>query len=529
MYRLMIADDEQIVQDGLKFLIEDIFDDIEIVATASSGREAIEQCQQTVPDIILMDIKMPGINGIEAIEIIKKRYQHIKFIIISAYEQFEFAKHAVELGVSDYILKPVNSTKLVEVLKKVTTSIDEERHQRQQEMANKEKLDKIIPVLEHGFIYALLLNSDYPGVLAKYQDLFEANKDKGYVMTIELGDNEQGQNKIGSSVKGQASYATIHNLIKYKCKCVVGPMIINRVTLLVYEDVVSDSEYEQRIKAIELAENIRQAIEREVDTSCSIGIGAYHSLESCGKSLDESLFALSRMSQEPVLHVNDIKSMNQVEEEYSYGDMKSDENSIIQLMESGDEDRLYKELSNFLNAVEKKCKGNLENVRNIVMELMVMVLSCSYKNALTEEEVGYTTYLEELKQLNNMVTLKNWCIHKVKEVSKAIQGNRTKHVSRIVIDAQAYIDEHYNEEITLIDVSKEVAVSPQYFSKIFKEEIGLSYVEYVRKKRIEVAKEMLRTKNYSVKEICYHIGYNDPNYFSRLFKKLIGVSPTDFK
>lgn len=185
MYRLIIVDDEQIVLDGLKFfLIEDTLDDIEVVATSSSGREAIAACEQYYPDIVLMDIKMPGINGIEAIEAIKKRHIDIRFVIISAYEQFEYAKQAVELGVSDYILKPINPDKVTEVLNKIKNEILVERNQRLREIKkNREKkLEKIIPVLEHGFIYSLLLNTDYRDELNKYHDLFEVKKMKKKVM-----------------------------------------------------------------------------------------------------------------------------------------------------------------------------------------------------------------------------------------------------------------------------------------------------------------------------------------------------------
>lgn len=533
MYKLMIADDEQIVLSGLSFLIEEEFTDIDIVATVTSGREAVEQCHRVIPDIVLMDIKMPGINGIEAIELIQQSYPHIKFVVISAYEQFEFAKQAVQLGVSDYMLKPVNRDKLVEILKKLIKEIEMTRQQQKRELLNKEKLDKVIPILEQGFIYALLLNSGYPGVLDRYQELFEVNKNKGYVMTIELGEQgeEKGINKIGSSVKGQASYTTIHELIKYKCKCIIGPLIINRITLLVFEDSNKElTEFEQRIMAIDLSQQIKQEIEKVVDISCSIGIGAIHPLESCRASLEESLSALMNcVKGEAVLHINDLLKVSLDDQIYTYSMLKADEEGIIQLIESGDEEELLKKVTSFLSSIEKQYKGDVERVRNVLIELMVMVISCSYKRGIDGEEIGYTTYLDELNRMTHMVTLKNWCIQKVQNICQLIKNTRTQRISQVVLDAQTYIDEHYAEDITLIDVSKIVAVSPQYFSKIFKEEIGVSYVEYVRNKRIAVAKELLKDGKYSVKEICYKIGYNDPNYFSRLFKKLIGVSPTEYK
>jgi len=530
MFKLIIVDDEQIVLDGLKFLIEDTMPNINVVATASSGREAIIACENHYPDIVLMDIKMPGINGIEAIEAIKQRHMDIRFVIISAYEQFEYAKHAVKLNVSDYILKPVSTVKVREVISKITSEITLERDKRIREIENKEKLEKIIPVLEHGFIYSLLMNTDYREELKKYQELFEATKETGYIMVIEFGEGKHNElrNKIGSGIKGQSFYNNVQSVIKYKCKCIVGPMIINRITVLVYEDEF-DTEYDQRIKALELADTVYQSIEKIVETNIFIGIGSCYSLEKSKNSLEEAMFSLNRITDEHIVHINDISENEDQSSEYSYIDIKEDETYIIKMLELGEIEQLNRSLQTFFMKINKKFRGDQVNVRNTLLEIMVMVLSCSYRNNIQEEIVGYSSYLSELHNIDNIASLQQWCIRKVNYISEQIRAEKGNHISKVVFTAKSYIDEHIREEVSLIDISKEVSVSPQYFSKIFKDEIGLSYVEYVRRKRIDIAKDMLKTNQYSVKEICYEIGYNDPNYFSRLFKKLVGVSPTEYK
>ena len=531
MYKIMIADDEQIVLEGIKFIIEENFSKVNIVATASSGREAIESTNHVIPDIVLMDIKMPGINGIEAIETIKKRYPSVRFIIISAYEQFEYAKQAVELGVSDYILKPINQEKLLKVLRKIMDDIDEERKQRAVEIENREKLEKIIPVLEHGFIYSMLLNVDYREELFRYEELFTIDQDFGYVMIFEFGEKDSDDklgNRIGAGVKGQTFYPKVQNEIKYKCKSIVGPLVINRMIVIVLEEE-TDNEYKQRIKAIQLTESIIESIRNYVDSHICVGIGSCYRLDKIKNSLEEANQALTRNTSEEIIHVNDVFGLENEEKEYTYVDIKEDETYIVQLMENGNEELVAKEIQSFMSKIQTKFHGELEDVMSIAMELMVMVLSTSYKNNLNEGKVGYSTYLTEIRRMDTFSELVNWCIGKVQYVTRLLQDTRIQHVSDIVMSAKKYIDQHYNEEIGLNDISKEVAVSPQYFSKIFKEEIGLTFVEYLRSKRIDVAKEMLKSKKYSVKEICYEIGYNDPNYFSRLFKKLVGVTPTDYK
>lgn len=521
----MIVDDEWLVQEGIKVTIESNFPELEVVGMASSGREAIEMSALLYPDIILMDIKMPGINGIEAIENIKKRLQDTKFVIISAYEQFGYAKQAVELGVSHYILKPIHQDKLIEVINGLLREIKQERAQRQKLIENREKLEKALPVLEKGFVYSMLMNSDFKTEVGKYQDLFEISKDHGFVFVIELGDSNQ--ETLLTEIQSNSLYPKIQNTVKYKCKSVVGPLIINRITLVVFDQIQS-YEYEQRVNAMDLVTSILEQIETMTDLPIKIGVGSLCPIEKIKTSLDEANYTLSRIKNEKVLHYNDIFEV-EMDQSYTYTDIKDDEQAIIGFMENGNKEKLIPHLNFFFNKLKEKFNGDLVGIRHIMTELMVMVMSSSYRNALTESEAGYSTYLSEMKRFETLIQIENWCTRKIDRISELIQEKKTSHVSNVILKAKKYIDDHFSEDIGLNDVSKEVAISPQYFSSIFKEEMGMNFVEYLRTKRIEVAKDLLKQKQLSVKEICYEIGYNDPNYFSRLFKKIVGVSPTEYK
>lgn len=530
MYRLMLVDDEQIVLDGIKFLIEDTMTDVEVVACASSGREAISACDVYNPDVVFMDIKMPGINGIEAIESIKRRHHETRFVIISAYEQFEYAKQAVKLGVSDYLLKPINPDKVQEVLRKLILEIDFDRSQRLRDIENREKLKKVLPVLEQGFIYSLLMNTDYREELTKYSDLFETDMNKAYIMVIEFGEGpyKELQNRIGTGIKGQSFYPKVQDIIKYKCKSIIGPLIINRMTVLVYQNRNID-EFDQRVEALELAESLYHRIREVTDCNIFIGIGSCYTFEKCRNSMEEALFGLNRITDEHIVHYNDIIESDPIEDDYTYVDIKEDQNHIIKLLESGQKDDLTDKSKEFFNHLNRKFQGDIISIRNTVLELMVMVFGCSYRNELKDSAVGYSSYINEFNRLDDIVSLENWCLRKMSYISDRVQENKGNHISKVVLQAKNYLDEHIAEETSLMDIAKMVSVSPQYFSKIFKDQIGCSFVEYCRVQRIEMAKELLRSGKKSVKEICYEVGYNDPNYFSRLFKKLVGVSPTEYK
>lgn len=171
MIKLLIADDEQIVIESLKFIVEKYIDGVEVVATAASGREAIEKTLNLKPDVVFMDIHMPGINGMDAIRHIKSIHQDVVFVIITAYEYFQYAKDAVNLGVFDYLLKPLNKNKIINVLQDISNKVEAKREALQKEMILRERINKIIPHMEEQFIYAQLFHSDITKDLDFYQEI----------------------------------------------------------------------------------------------------------------------------------------------------------------------------------------------------------------------------------------------------------------------------------------------------------------------------------------------------------------------
>ncbi|KAF0193417.1 MAG: two component system response regulator, partial [Bacteroidetes bacterium] len=313
MYRVMIADDEKVAIDSLKYILEKNFDDVEVISTARSGREAIEKVEAAVPDIIFMDIRMPGINGIEAIREIKKQHRQIIFIVLTAFDQFDFAREAVNLGVMEYLLKPVNRMKVVEVVNKAINMIKSEKEKRRAELELKEKLEYVVPILENGLIYSIVLFEDNDRELLHYKRIFEIEESGGYIMTVEFGDEESGgglENKIGYSVRSQNFYPFFRDAVTSLCKCIIGPVMLNRIVVFVPEDF-GDNEFSSRLVAVACAGSILKRLSEKLNCSFKIGIGrAYNSFEQLPASYEESLRALRFLQSSGVMHFMDIVSGN---------------------------------------------------------------------------------------------------------------------------------------------------------------------------------------------------------------------------
>ncbi|PKM51152.1 MAG: hypothetical protein CVV02_08360 [Firmicutes bacterium HGW-Firmicutes-7] len=521
-YKLVVVDDEEIVINAIKFIVEKNLENIEIIGTARNGREAIEVAIRLNPDIMLMDITMPGINGVDAIKEIIEHNSKIKFIILSAYEQFEYAKEAVGLGVQDYLLKPINRYKLISSLNEAIKALEIERSKRIKEIENMEKLQNVLPILEQGFIYSILMNRDYEEEICKYKDLFELKEEGGYVIVIEFGEYDSAmlKNKIGSSVKLQKSYNLIRDTLKFKYKCLVGPAIINRIIVFISKDHPMD-EYEFRLETIEMAEYIAENSMKKTGVECYIGIGGYYHLKELPYSYEEALKALRDSNGQAVTHIKDVKNEDRMELE-AYNTIGKE---LLCAFEAGNEEKTLIYLNKIFDAISS---FPTHDQPNKCIEIMVLIYRKAYEMEVKSDTViNYSSYLEEIIG-QDKEELQRWSIRKVKYFILKISEMSKNKVSKAVLEAKNYIDIYYGKELTLEEISRIVSVSPQYFSKLFKEETGFNFIEYLTNSRIEKAKELIKNSQLTMKEVCFQVGYNDPNYFSRLFKKTVGVSPTDY-
>ena len=522
MYSLMVFDDEQIVIESVKHIVDNEFANIQVTQTARSGREAIEKVRLERPDIILTDIRMPGINGLEAVKEIKKIHHNIKFIIMSVYEYFEFAQQAVELGACEYLTKPVNRSRLVETLERIVRELDEERRKFDQELETKEKLDKMLSVLEHSFIYSLLLSQEAD--IGRYKELFDIQCETGYIFILTFGERthqEQGV-ALGDSVQNQKFYTFFRDCLKYKSKCIVGPVMLDRVVVYVAQSV--EDEYSQRVAAISYIESIVRKIEHKYNMKFKVGIGKIHSDRDILISYQEALKALNHTEGQKIIHIDDIApNISNMGFE-----MFAEENRLIKAIEKGDSQLCLSILTDMFSKYDN-IMGQ-EGVRNRLIEIVIVAHRLAIENGVENDKcIEYSGYLTQLLGCTSRLEFEQMLIEKIGGIARRISRSKEKTIGFIVDKANKIISERFNQELTLDDISKELYISPQYFSRLYKQEMGINFIEKLTAVRMENAKKLMKSSDLSIKEICYLSGYSDPNYFSRLFKKFEGVSPSTYQ
>ena len=215
MYKIMLADDEGIVIDSLKFIIEKEFQGNCVIEFAKTGRSVIELAESFRPDIAIMDIQMPGINGIDAMREIRETNTHMVLIIMSAYDKFDYAKEAINMGVLEYLNKPVDREKIVQVLRRAMAMIDREREKRSQDLLIREKMESVIPIIENGLIQNLLFHEPFEEDIENFKNLLGIREDYAYMAVLVCGETQEGNhmtNAVGASIRVQNAYREIREI-----------------------------------------------------------------------------------------------------------------------------------------------------------------------------------------------------------------------------------------------------------------------------------------------------------------------------
>ncbi len=527
MYKIMLADDEGIVIDSLKFIIEKNFGQSCSIEYAYTGRSVIELAEKFKPDIAIMDIHMPGINGIEAMKEIRKTNKSLIFIIMTAFDKFNYAKEAINLGVMEYLTKPVNQAVVTQVLQRAMDIIEADRKKRSNDLMIREKLEIVIPIIESDFIYAALSGSDFEKEKDDFCSLLGIKADYGMMLILEFGETlVEGNltNPVGISVKAQSFYPAIKESLKEELDCIVSPIMVNKIVTFIPSNKAL-LEYDDRIGLIEKARRLVRDLTKQLDMQFKIGIGSVTSINKLEDSYKEALNAI-RNSKGRVAHVKDLSIGCEYAEDYPI-DIES---ALFEKIEKGDIEGTRTEANLFFDWMVNNYPNHMMDTKLKVLEFILFAEQKAFlSGGMTYYFLYREDYLPTIIKIENYEQLRKWFIDKVTQACRNITMKREEQTSGLICKAKKYIEENYHRDISLDDVSRIVDISPYYFSKLFKEETGENFIEYLTNLRINKAKDLLMHSGLNIKNICVDTGYSDPNYFSRIFKKQVGVTPTEFR
>ena len=536
MVKLFLVEDEKIMRDGIKKHIDWKSEDIDFSGEASDGELAYPLILKAKPDILVTDIKMPFMDGLELSRLVKKELPDVKIIILSGYDEFKYAQEAVSIGVEEYLLKPISPPKLLETIKGVQKKIEENKKNESMldDWSKEELLEK--NAIEQQKLFRALVSGQMtmPELLEAGRKLDMDLTASFYEISIfnftlpgETGDAySEKQNAFGSQVLDEIDELD-------------GCYLFDRGTEGFAILTLGESKEKVRKKDDDAIARIIDAAESIEDGNYFVGVGTpVNRLSSLGQSYDDANRAFSyRYFKEPnqVIYANEISSPGTDNIDVDVSMVASNEKSkgvYEKFLRSGSADEAHHFIKEVFSSFGEKNINSILFLNYITMDLYFATISfiqdLGYKASDVSEE--FEDINSAIKSINNYKDAQAYLERGLEGAIALRDSNSVKKYSVILKKVMAYIDENYDkDDISLNTVASIANISPNHFSTIFSSEVGVTFIEYLINKRMEHARELLMTTNMRSSEIAYKVGYKDPHYFSYMFKKTQGMTTREYR
>lgn len=529
MVTLLIVDDEAEIREGIHQTISWDQYGIAVVGLAANGQEALELIDEIHPQMILLDIRMPIMNGLELLEKLSLRPRRPRVIIISGYDDFYYCQKALQNGAEDYLLKPCHPHQIVATLSKLSRGILAEECQAQRLAELRSQFRENLNLLREKFIADLLRTDQFnlQTAMEKWH-LYELGIPPQNIGVALVRIDRNGYSRENLELQKLA----VHNLMvaAFDETPAIHCFICDQNDdLFILWEFTSESAILIRARL----EALRQRIVDDYSFTVTIGLGSvgatfgdlYQAYHSALWALEHSFW----------LGTNRLIDYEEIEtEEGEFKDFPAtEESAIIQCIRTNDAARLNPAVESFFNAIsrigEKFGNAGKEQVLRLITALVCSVYHVCVERGIDTGLIfgAELSILDELSRVETIAELKQRvteCLANILTLSPA-----HKNSWKVVNKALEYIREHFQEDLSLESLARQVFVSPGYLSTLFKKELQKNFTDCLHEVRIDQAKECLRNEQLKVYEIALAVGYRDEKYFSQVFKKWVGLSPNQYR
>ncbi|AEB30929.1 two-component response regulator [Carnobacterium sp. 17-4] len=529
----MLVDDEQDIRQSIIELVHWEKMGFEIIGEASNGEEALEVMEDNVPDILITDIKMPIMDGIELSKRVREENPAVKIVFLSGYEDFEYAVSGIKLTILEYLLKPASISDLENMLGKVREKLDEEKRSANDlETIEKDFLKKF-DVNKMSFLVSLITDnysdvseSEFQKLLQTYQ--LDLTGERQVLLNITIDKPSFAKSSSGSQNLELMKFSLTNTIRKIVDKYVQGEVFTftsNSVAIL------SDTKENIEMYTDILVKEINKSVQKIFGFSIGIGVSEeYVRISDTKRAFQSSISALNyqtTLGENKGIYISDIETVRQNEIVFD----EVNEAKLVSLIKIGSKE----ELETFIDQLFQQFyvgMNSQEHLQIFLMELYVSVLK-AYKTTILKYDsdiLQQVQVISEIHRYEDRQVIKEWFKNFCLSAIAIIQEQRKEKSDSLAKQSYDYLVKHYSDSsLSLKQVSKQMLISPSYFSSLFKKENGLSFTDALVKIRMEKAKEHLLTTDHKIFEIAIDSGYTDQHYFSYCFKKYFGESPNKIR
>lgn len=524
--KLLIVDDEEDVRNGIRTMIDWEGNGIEVVGEAEDGLQALQAARYWKPDILLMDIRMPEMNGLQVAETLKAEGHEAKSVLLSGYDDFSFARQALKFGVSEYLLKPCLPEDILGAVLKLKTEIRREREHRDLHASIQAMFDAQLPYLKERFLLKCLRGEltaaeNIEDGFASYRIAIPPRQACAAIVTID----EYGS---FSDRVADGDLAYLQLAVRSAAEASVGSrrpleLVVDQEDLVLVGHLGSATEEAEWLDGLAA---MQEELRARFGFTVSVGVGeACEDMRSLHRSYSEATQALEArfaLGAGCLIRYRELAESSPAATHYPL----SEEKQLVQAVRHGNFDALDKQTDAFFAALHPASR---EHVSRCCTALLLSLYHLVLEKRSNPDDL-FPRGLASVGDLLNVPTLRQMKDNVLKTasgVSRKINGRKPGH--KTIEQAVAYIRLHYAGELSLETVASRVFVNPNYFCLLFKQETGIGFIDYVHKVRIEKACEHLDGRKYKAYEIAAMVGYANEKYFGQIFKKLTGMTPSQYR
>ncbi|MBE1440889.1 response regulator [Paenibacillus sp. OAS669] len=508
MKKVLLVDDEILVREGICNRIQWEKEGFIYCGDASDGEMALPLIENLAPDILLTDIKMPFMDGLQLSRIVKEKMPAVKIIILSGHDEFHYAREALRIGVEEYCLKPINAKELLQVLHGVAAKIDMER----EEQKNKELLQMRASINQETVKEQLLI--DLCSGAIPTADAIHAAEALGIgliarhylVVLAELTDE-----------------AETHSLFKQLLSDMSGHLHVKR----------SKKEHVWIIKGEEtvgVENTVHSLIRKLKQIEEGLGCILYYGKGTVKGRVQEIAASFSEAEQNKCYHYflrnRPIVSVDKG------GLAGYDRQQVTNFLKMGDASRIDSFVCGYIHSIDKQTGAESKFYWHyLILDMIASVMAVIHEsNGDVQAFLSEMAPVEETLLISNTLEEVRACATTVLMLAFQHRERITDKYGELLAKAKDYIDKNFdNPDLSLQAVAAYVNVSPSHFSGIFSQGTGQTFIDYLIKTRIKRAMELLKTTSAKSYEIAAMVGYNDPHYFNTVFKKITGVTTKVFR